>query len=188
VVGEPDGEFRMGRAIAVTMLQSSAASIVLLFAYYQAPLDRPLDGTTGWLFVLALLLFSAVTWLQLRGILRSDQPILRAIRALSVELPLLLVVFASTYCTIDGQDPGAFTEPLSRTDGLYFTMTIFSTVGLGDIAPVTELARVLVTIQMLVGVIVVAVLAKLVVGAVQLATARRAQTPGQIDGKRAGLY
>lgn len=113
---------------------------------------------------------------------------MRAIRALSVELPLLLVVFASTYCTIAGQDPGAFTEPLSRTDGLYFTVTIFSTVGLGDITPVTELARVLVTIHMLVGVVVVGVLAKLVVGAVQLATARRARTPGQIDGERADLY
>jgi voltage-gated potassium channel len=52
------------------MLQSSAGSTILLFAYYQAPLDRPLDATTGRLSVLALLLFSAVTWFQLRGILQ----------------------------------------------------------------------------------------------------------------------
>ena len=114
---------------------------------------------------------------ELWSIIRSEQPRLRAIRALGVGLPLLLVIFAATYCTIAAQQTGAFSEPLNRTDGLYFTVTVFSTVGLGDIAPVTELARVLVTIQMLVGVLVVGLIAKLVLGAVQLAVVRRGRMP-----------
>jgi voltage-gated potassium channel len=177
VAGERHDGTHQGRAIVATLLHSVAASGLLLVAYYRAPLDRPLNWATGWLFLLALLLFGVVTAFQLRGIVRSEQPRLRAISALALALPLLLVVFASTYCTLSGQEPGAFTEPLTRTDGLYFTVTVFATVGFGDIAPVTQTARVLVTIQMLVGLVAVGLIAKLVLGAVQVAVARRAGTP-----------
>src|SRR3954471_20802814 len=102
----------MRRAIAGTLLWSAAGAVVLVFTYYQAPLDRPMDAATGWLFFGALLVFAVFMGFQLRQIVRSDQPRLRAVRALSVGLPLLVVVFASTYCTIAGQDPRAFTEPL----------------------------------------------------------------------------
>jgi voltage-gated potassium channel len=177
VDGERSGGPHRGRAIAVTLLHSAAASVLLLLAYYRAPLDRPLDRSTGWLFLLALLLFAVVMAVSVRSILRSDHPRLRAVRALGLGLPLLLVVFASTYCTVAGQQSDAFSEPLNRTDGIYFTVTVFATVGFGDITPVSELARVLVTIQMLVGLITVGVIAKLVLGAVQVAVARRAETP-----------
>ena len=177
MAGQPVGVRSGAGAVAGTLLHSTATSVVLLVAYYQAPLDRPLDEATGWLFVAALLLFAAVVALQLRSILRSRQPRLRAVRALGLTLPMLLVIFAATYFALAAQDAGAFSEPLSRTDGLYFTVTVFSTVGLGDIAPVTELARILVTIQMLVGLLVVGVVVKLVVGAVHVATARQAGTP-----------
>jgi voltage-gated potassium channel len=187
VAGEPDGGTRRGRPIAATLLHSAASSAVLLVVYYRAPLDRPLDWATGWLFLLALLLFAAVTAFELLGILRSEQPRLRAIRALALALPLLVVVFASTYCTLSGQEPGAFTEPLSRTDGLYFTVTVLATVGFGDIAPVTETARVLVTIQMLVGLIAVGLIAKLALGAVQVAMARRVGTPDRTAEEPASL-
>jgi voltage-gated potassium channel len=180
VLGETEGGTPLGRAIAATLLESAVGSALLVVAYYQAPLDRPLNAATAWLFLLALLLFGAVLAYQLWQILRSDKPRLRAVRALSFALPLLLVVFAATYCTVDGQDPGAFTEPLSRTDGLYFTVTVFATVGFGDITPVTELARVLVTVQMLVGLIAVGLVVKLVVGAVNLSMARRAEVPDRI--------
>ena len=177
MAAEPGGRAAVRRAVAGTLLRSAAGAVVLVVAYYQAPLDRPLDAATRWLFLVALLVFAVFMAFQLRQIIRSDQPRLRAVRALGIGLPLLVVVFASTYCTIAGQDPEAFTEPLNRTDGLYFTVTVFSTVGFGDIAPVTQSARVLVTIQILVGMVVVGLIAKLVVGAVQLAVARRAPVP-----------
>ena len=180
----PDPGRPGGRAIAATLLHAAAASAVLLLVYYQAPLDRPLDRATGWLFLMGLVLFAAVMTFQVRSILRSRQPRLRAIRALAVGVPLLLVVFAGTYCTVADQQPGAFTEPLDRTDGIYSTVTVFSTVGFGDIAPVTSLARVLVTIQMLVGLITVGLVAKLVLGAAQLAVARRDRTPDRAGEER----
>ena len=169
------------RAIAGSLLRSAVTSAVLLVLYYWAPLDRPLGGFTGLLFLAALLTFGGVVTFQLRGILRARHPRLQAIRALSVALPMLLVVFASTYWIVAAQQPDAFTEPLNRTDGLYFTITVFSTVGFGDISPVSQLARVLVSVQMLVGLVTVGLIAKLVVGAVQVAVARRTEEPEPVD-------
>jgi len=146
--------------------------VLLLVTYYQAPLDRPLTLTTGLLFAAALLLLTLALVVQVRGILASSTPLLRAIRTLAIGMPVLLVVFAATYVTIAGQQDGAFTETLNRTDGLYFTVTTFATVGYGDISPVTELARIVVTVQMVVGLIAVGVIAKLVLGAVQVARQR----------------
>ena len=188
MAGEQYGGTHGRRAIAATLVHSATASGLLLLAYYRAPLDRPLTWATGWLFLLALLAFVGLMALELRGISRSDQPRLRAVRALGLALPLLLVVFASTYVTIAGQQSAAFSEPLTRTDGIYFTVTVFATVGFGDITPVSELARVLVTVQMLVGLVAVGLIAKLVLGAVQVAVARRAGTPDRAEEDRVRLF
>jgi voltage-gated potassium channel Kch len=153
-------------------LRTAAILVLLLVAYYQAPLDRPLTFASGVFFAGALLLAALIVVVEVRGILASPQPLLRAIRVLTLGVPLLLVLFAATYITVDGQQANAFTEPLSRTDGLYFTVTTFATVGYGDISPRTELARGLVTIQMLVGLLAVGVIAKVVLGAVRVAQER----------------
>jgi hypothetical protein len=153
-------------------LRAVAILVLFLVAYYRAPLDRPLTLTSGLLFAGGLLSLALVVVVEVRGILTSPRPLVRAVRMLGVGLPLFLMVFAATYCTIDGQQPEAFTEPLSRTDGLYFTVTTFATVGYGDISPKTELARVVVTIQMLIGLLVVGIVAKVVLGAVRVAQER----------------
>jgi voltage-gated potassium channel Kch len=144
----------------------------LVVAYYQAPLDRPLTFVSGVVFLGALVLAALVVVAEVRGILASPRPMLRAIRVIALGLPLLLVLFAAAYITVAGQQANAFSEPLSRTDGLYFTVTTFATVGYGDISPQTELARALVTVQMLVGLLVVGVIAKVVLGAVRVAQER----------------
>jgi voltage-gated potassium channel len=166
-----------GRAAVGTLLRSCASIVVLLVLYYAAPLDRPLTAATGLVFVTALVLFVGVVAFEVRGILGSLRPRLRAIRALAVGVPLLLVVFAAAYCTVDAQQAGAFSESLTRTDGLYFTVTVFSTVGFGDITAVTELARILVTVQMIVGLLTVGVIAKVIFGAIRVAETRRSAQP-----------
>ena len=57
---------------------------------------------------------------------------------------------------------------------LYFTMTVFSTIGFGDITPVTEAARVIVMTQMVIGLLAVGVVAKLLFGAAKIAEDRSA--------------
>jgi hypothetical protein len=167
-------------------LRTAATVTALVVVYYRAPLDRPLDARAGVLFASALLLLGVLLVLQVRAIVDSQRPRLRAIRTLTLGLPLLLVIFAATYCTVEGQQPDAFTEPLNRTDGLYFTMTVFATVGFGDIAPQTQLARVLVTVQMILGLLAVGLIAKVVLGAVRVAEERRAQVPLGAGAPEAG--
>ena len=50
-------------------------------------------------------------------------------------VPLFLLLFASTYFLMERASAASFTQPLTRTDALYFTVTVFSTVGFGDISP-----------------------------------------------------
>jgi voltage-gated potassium channel len=162
------------RVHLVLLLRTVSAIALLVVAYYQAPLDRPLTFMSGVIFVGALVLAACVVVAEVRGILGSPRPMLRAIRVIALGLPVLLVGFAATYIIVAGQEANAFSEPLSRTDGLYFTVTTFATVGYGDISPVTELARALVTVQMLVGLIAVGIIAKVVLGAVRVAQERNA--------------
>lgn len=144
----------------------------LLTLYYLLPLDGADEvAVAGWLAA-GLTAFAVVAALQIRGIFRATYPALRAITGFGVALPLFVLVFASTYLTLDAADPSAFSERLSHTDALYFTVTIFSTVGFGDITPSSESARVVVTVQMVGGLVVLGLLARVVVGAVQVSRQR----------------
>jgi voltage-gated potassium channel Kch len=165
-------------------LRTATAVVLLLVAYYQAPLDRPLTAGSAIVLIGVLMLGALVVAVEVRGILASSTPLVKAIRVLTLGFPMLLVLFAATYITVDGQQPGAFTEPLSRTDGLYFTVTTFATVGYGDISPQTELTRALVTVQMLVGLVAVGVIAKLVLGAARVAKERNTAADRATDGRR----
>jgi voltage-gated potassium channel Kch len=145
--------------------------------YYWAPLDHPLGAGTWIGFALGLLVFGAVLTWQVRAILGSAVPMLRAIQAVAVGLPLLLLLFASTYFMIAREVPGSFTAVIGRTDALYFTVTVFATVGFGDISPRSEVARIVTMIQMLTGLTAVGLIAKIVLGAVQVAVRRRETEP-----------
>jgi len=60
-----------------------------------------------------------------------------------------------------------FSEPLTHTDALYFTVTVFSTVGFGDITAKTETARLVVTAQMIADIVILGLGIKVIVGAVK---------------------
>ena len=56
---------------------------------------------------------------------------------------------------------------MTRTDALYFTVTVFSTVGFGDITAKTEAARLVVTGQMIADLVVIGLAVKVIAGAVK---------------------
>jgi voltage-gated potassium channel len=165
------------RRAARSLLSSGLVTVILILCYFVLPLSSALTTTTALLLGIGLVAVSALLVWHLRSILRSPYPRLRAVAALATTVPLFLVLFATAYFVMSRTAPGNFSEPLSRLDSAYFTVTVFATVGFGDITPVTQLARVLVTVQMLVGVITVGVIAKLVFGAVQKAESRRTEPP-----------
>jgi hypothetical protein len=71
------------------------------------------------------------------------------------------------------------THPLTRTDTLYFTVTVFITVGFGDITAASQSARLVVTAQMLLDLVALGLLVRAFVGAVQIARRQTSPADGQ---------
>ena len=140
---------------------------VLVAAYYLLPVDRRL---TGWMVVVLVAELSVVVavlvW-QLRLIMRARYPGPQGVEALAVSVPLFLLIFANGYHLLEYGAPGSFSTPLTRTDALYFTVTVFATVGFGDVTPLSQTARVLVTGQIVGDLLVVGVALKVVLTAVR---------------------
>ncbi|MFH7596016.1 potassium channel family protein [Streptomyces racemochromogenes] len=168
---------RRGRAALVVALRCLATITVLVSAYFLLPFTRRDVDVRD--LVVGLSAVTAVFALQIRSIARSAHPRLRAIEALTTTMPLFLLMYAATYFVIEETTPGSFSESLTRTDALYFTLTVFSTVGFGDIVARTEPARVLVMTQMVVNVLAVGVATRILFGAVEAAVRR--QTSGTRD-------
>ena len=162
------------RLVVRSLLRASLTATVLVVLYFTLPITGSLDGSAALLLVVGLLVFAGVVTWQVRAVLRSPYPGLRAIEALAAAIPLFLLVFATAYLRMADADAGSFSEPLSRTDALYFTITVFSTVGFGDITPKTDLTRVATMVQMLGDLLVVGLVLHLMVGAVKAGRRRRA--------------
>ena len=169
-------------AIARTLL----TPVCLVILYLLLPLDREFTpGTLAALGTGVLAMSLLVAW-QVRSILRSPHPALRAIEAVALSLPLFLLLFAATYTLLSDSDPAAFTEPLSRLDSLYFVVTVFATVGFGDISAVTAVARVLVTVQMVGDLILIGLVLRVFLTAVDRGRRRAAEHQDPPLTRRAG--
>src|SRR6478672_8800316 len=120
------------------VLRSLVVAIMLFVAYYTLPMKRPENAGIVVLVVGVLVLALVLTW-QIRGIMGSPFPRLRAFETLTIGVPLLLIVFASAYYVISAGDPGTFSQQMDKVGALYFTITVFATVGFGDITPVGDL-------------------------------------------------
>ena len=175
-----------GRRRTVQLVWTAVTVVPLLTVYYLAPLDGPLDISTLIGLALGLVVFALVIVRQVRASVSSDVPRLRTLRAVVIGVSTFLVVFAATYSVISNSRPDSFSEPLSRTDALYFTLTVFATVGFGDIVPRTDVARIVTMVQMITGLITVGLLAKIVFAAMQKALHRQEDEQATETDDRAG--
>ena len=166
------------RRVALALLRASLTATVLVVLYYAVPVSGAMDASAVALLLGGLLLFAVVISWQIRAILKSSYPALRAVEALAFAIPLFLLLFALVYFKTADLQAQAFSEPLSRTDALYFTITVFSTVGFGDITPVTQPARVVTMVQMLGDLVVVGLVLRVMLGAVKEGRERRAADSG----------
>ncbi|MEK6438455.1 potassium channel family protein [Pseudonocardia sp. T1-2H] len=173
------------RMLNATLLKAAVSAALLVVVYYLAPLNRPLDAVTWIGFALGLAVFAAIIGYHTRAIIASEVPRLRAIQAVATGLPVLLLLFAAIYVLIANADPDSFSEMLSRTDSLYFTLTVFATVGFGDIAPRSDVARILTMIQMIIDLFAVGVIAKILIGAVDVAQKRRKNEAAENESRNA---
>ncbi|MGY1695600.1 MULTISPECIES: potassium channel family protein [unclassified Geodermatophilus] len=156
-----------GRRALVVALGRTLLSVAAVLALYAVlPLTSRPGLETLLALVAGLLAFGLIVTWQVRAILRSRHPALQAVEAVAVSIPLFLVVFAGACLVVAAGDPDAFSEPLSRIDGLYFVVTVFATVGFGDIAPVSDAARVLTTVQMVGDLVLIGLVLRVILAAV----------------------
>jgi voltage-gated potassium channel len=178
---------RRRRVKAVMLARSALVAVGLVAAYYVLPMDTPGVSGTVVLLVGLLLVAGVLTW-QIRAILNSPFPRVQGFQALIVGIPLLLGVFAAGYYVIGLSQVDAFTQPMDKVGAMYFTVTVFSTVGFGDITAKTDLARNVVTVQMILNLVVFGSVVKLLTTAVNVGLKRQSAKhpdPGPDPGQSA---
>jgi hypothetical protein len=153
------------RHLYLTAIRSLGTSALVLLVYFVVPIASHPHNRILVRLTAGLVLFGVALVYEVRAILRSPRPILRAANAMALIIPIFVVVFSWIYLTIARSSPGAFTQHLDRVAALYFTVTVFATVGFGDITPVSQAARLTVTVQMVCDVIVIAVVIRLILEA-----------------------
>jgi voltage-gated potassium channel len=166
------------RLIAIGLLRALATTIIVVAAYYLLPLNNLAGISLGVTLAAGLLALTAVVAYQVRAIIRHPHSAVRAIEALAITVPVFLLLFAATYFMMEQTNPDNFNvDSLTRTDSLYFTVTVFATVGFGDIAATSQVARVAVIAQMILDLLVLGLVVKVFIGAVEIG--RGLRTPRQ---------
>jgi voltage-gated potassium channel len=162
-------------------------SVSFLFAaYYLIPARRAGEGSDVPWLILELCVFGVIVGIQVPAIVKARYPILRAVEALAILVALYLLIFARIYLSNSLNDPTAFTLSLDHTTALYFTVTVFATVGFGDIVAQTDNMRLLVTAQMLLNLAVLGLVIRLLTSAARRGVVRRGGQPDLGDRDRPG--
>jgi hypothetical protein len=161
------------RETAATLALAGLCLAGLLIGYYTIPIVPHPHSSVWWRLVIGIGVVAVVLSHEINAILRHGRPMRRAIIALAVILPLFVVMFSWLYLTLSRSTPGAFSTLMTRTKALYFTITVLSTVGFGDIVPRTDPARLVVCVQMVLDLALFAVVVRLILGAASRAVSRQ---------------
>ena len=166
--------------ILSALLRAAGSTAVLLTIYYLLPLDHSARWLAITMLAIGLAALIGLLAFQVRSIIASPFPGLRALEALATSVPLFLLLFASTYVVMAAISAGSFSQPMTRTNALYFTVTVFATVGFGDITAKTEAARLLVTAQMIIDLVILGFGARVILGAVSRGRQRQPRDTGAV--------
>jgi hypothetical protein len=156
------------------VLRSAVTIAMLLALYVLMPIDtHATAGGTAVRLVGVVVLIAVVLAVQVQSIMSANYPDLRAIEALVTVIAVFLVLFALLYLGLATTDAANFTQPLNRVGAFYFAVTVLATVGFGDIAAQTDGARLLVTVQMLLGLGLIAGVVRVFSAAARAGAARQ---------------
>ncbi|NTW42149.1 MAG: two pore domain potassium channel family protein [Cellulomonadaceae bacterium] len=150
------GDGRLARQLGRFFLRTTVMLAILTAWYYLLPSGGPFDdaaaGRRTGATVVMVAGFVTVLRMQLRAFRRA-RSVWGQVEALLTVLYLLILVFAVTYDRIAAATTDEFAGIHNRTDALYFTVTVVTTVGFGDITAVGGVGRGLVTAQMLINLV-----------------------------------
>jgi hypothetical protein len=128
---------------------------------------RPAGGEAGPL--LAVVFSAYATWKMLTGIVRSERVTGNVLAGALATYVMAGMAFAVLYGVIASRRPDAFVTaaaaPASFPDLVYFSFVTLLTIGFGDVAPAAPVARAVVLLEGLFGVVfTTVVMASLVAG------------------------
>lgn len=136
---------------------------VLLIALHEPGVDPVEMRVAGQ--ILGILFYGFVAYIILAHVVRARVVVADTLYGAASAYLLLALVWALAYAVLDTFQPGAFAgvESLAWDDFVYFSVVTLTTLGYGDIGPVTAEARSLVMLEVVVGVFyTTVVLARLV--------------------------
>lgn len=168
----PTGSGPSRTRMVLVGLRATLTTTFLVTAYFVLPLSPRPDANTLAFLVVGLVAIGVLIVWQTRAIVRARHPGLRAVETLALVIPAFLLLFATGYYLVSQARPESFSEPLTRIDALYFTITVFATVGFGDVAPVSQSTRLVVAVQMLADLLVLGLVLQAIVGAARRGIAR----------------
>ncbi|MFC9439055.1 potassium channel family protein [Nocardia sp. NPDC057030] len=154
------------------VLLAVAAVIAVWISYFLLPFTRIGDIRTLLLLVAGAVAIGAIFLWQIRGVLRAEYPVARALEAAVAIFGCYIIGCGTVYYLLSVGDPAGFSEPLTKLDALYFSVTVFATVGFGDIVAMSQTARAVVLAQMIGNLILIGLALRLLTASVQW---RRAQ-------------
>ncbi len=88
-------------------LRALGSTVALVTIYYLLPFDRTSTGGAAAILVLGLVLLVGLVAFQVRSIIRSRFPALRAVEALATSVPLFLLLFAGSTSSCPRFPPAA---------------------------------------------------------------------------------
>ncbi|MFF0492378.1 potassium channel family protein [Nocardia sp. NPDC004068] len=163
------------------VLRPALTLAVLVSAYFLLPFTRLARVPELLVTIAGIVAVVLVCAWEIRRIMRVDRPVAQAVEALVVTVGLHLLTFATVYYLLATEMSDAFDTPLTRLDALYFCVTVFATVGFGDIVPVAQATRAVVTVQMLANIVLIGLALRLVTVSVRIRRDRR-DAPGPFSG------
>ncbi len=172
-------------AAAARVLGVVAATLAV---YFLLPIEGENAAAAGAVAALiGIVVILVVFARQIARVSRSARPVLAALVALALVFGLFLCFFALLYVSISEGDPQAFTQGVDKIAGIYFATTVLTTVGFGDISPVSDTARIVVTLQMVIGMILIGTAFKaLGFSAKRAVTARARVVEAELHGAPSG--
>lgn len=149
------------RTVLFALLRSVGVVAMTLLVYAAIPLDDLGSARVAAVgSVIGLALLGVVFVRQMMRVSRAPYPGLAAVEALTLVFGMFLAIFACIYDAMSTLDLGAFTQPIDKVGGVYLSVTILATVGFGDITAVSNAARLVVTSQMVIDLILISAAVK----------------------------
>jgi voltage-gated potassium channel len=132
----------------------AAEVLVLVVAYFLMPLEGSLAFRLA-AYALGLALVVLVVVRQMRRHLASRGKDVR-IDSLALAIVLSVLLFALAYYTVSTTQSGEFSGLSTRVDALYYSLTVATTTGFGDVSAQSQLARAMVSAQLVFNMLIVA--------------------------------